>query len=40
LQGVLYLQRFVPHPGWDLRVFVVGGRVLAAMRRYARDGWR
>jgi RimK family alpha-L-glutamate ligase len=40
LQTVLYLQRFVPHPGWDLRVFVIGGRVLTAMRRYARDGWR
>src|SRR5262249_58338389 len=40
VQGVLYLQQFVAHPGWDLRVFAVGGRVLAAMRRHARDGWR
>src|SRR3954470_22652409 len=40
LQSVLYLQRFVAHPGWDLRAFVLGGRVLAAMRRYARGGWR
>src|SRR5205807_997859 len=39
-QAVLYLQQFVHHLGWDLRVFVLGGRVLAAMRRYARDGWR
>jgi ribosomal protein S6--L-glutamate ligase len=39
-QSVLYLQRYVDHPGWDLRVFVLGGRVLASMRRYARDGWR
>ncbi len=39
-QAVLYLQRFVPHPGWDLRVLVLGGRVLAAMRRHARDDWR
>lgn len=37
---VLYLQQFVNHPGWDLRVFVIGGEVRAAMRRYARDGWR
>lgn len=37
---VIYLQQFVPHPGWDLRVFVLGGRILAAMRRYARDDWR
>jgi ribosomal protein S6--L-glutamate ligase len=40
LQCVIYLQRFVAHPGWDLRGFVLGGRVLAAMRRYARNGWR
>jgi ribosomal protein S6--L-glutamate ligase len=40
LQSVLYLQRFIPHPGWDLRAFVLGGRVLASMRRRANDGWR
>src|SRR5437763_6056863 len=40
LQGVLYLQQFVPHPGWDLRAFVVGGRVVTAMRRHADGGWR
>jgi ribosomal protein S6--L-glutamate ligase len=39
-QAVLYLQRFIDHPGWDLRVFVLGGRVLTAMRRHARGGWR
>ncbi len=39
-QAVIYLQQFVRHPGWDLRVFVLGGRVLTAMRRYAKDGWR
>jgi ribosomal protein S6--L-glutamate ligase len=39
-QTVLYLQKFIAHPGWDLRVFVLGGRVLCAMRRRARDGWR
>lgn len=39
-QAVIYLQEFVPHPGWDLRVFVLGGAVLASMRRYARTGWR
>ncbi len=38
--GVLYLQRFIDHPGWDIRAFVLGGRVLAAMRRTARDDWR
>jgi ribosomal protein S6--L-glutamate ligase len=40
LQAVLYLQQFVAHPGWDLRAFVLGGRVLTAMRRHARGDWR
>jgi ribosomal protein S6--L-glutamate ligase len=39
LGAVLYLQRFIPHPGYDLRVFVLGGQVLAGMRRRATD-WR
>jgi ribosomal protein S6--L-glutamate ligase len=38
--GVLYLQRFVRHAGWDLRAFVIGGRVVAAMKRTARGDWR
>jgi len=40
LASVLYLQKFVSHPGWDLRVFVLGDRVLSAMRRHARNDWR
>src|SRR5262249_15545399 len=40
LQAVLYLQDFIAHPGWDLRAFVLGNRVLAAMRRHATNGWR
>jgi ribosomal protein S6--L-glutamate ligase len=39
-QSVLYLQKYIAHPGWDLRVFVLGGKVLAAMRRQANGGWR
>jgi RimK family alpha-L-glutamate ligase len=39
-QSVLYVQRFVPHAGWDLRVFVLGGRVLAAARRVSNGDWR
>jgi RimK family alpha-L-glutamate ligase len=39
VRGVYYLQRFIPHGGRDLRVFVVGGRVLGAMERTA-PGWR
>jgi RimK family alpha-L-glutamate ligase len=39
-QSVLYVQRFVPHPGWDLRAFVLSGRVLAAVRRVSNGDWR
>ena len=38
--GVLYLQERIRHPGWDLRVFVLGGRVLTAMRRRGNGDWR
>lgn len=39
--GSVYLQAFVPHPGRDLRVFVVGGRARAAIERHAPPGeWR
>jgi ribosomal protein S6--L-glutamate ligase len=40
LQTVLYVQQFIAHPGWDLRAFVLGGKVLTAMRRHARNDWR
>jgi ribosomal protein S6--L-glutamate ligase len=40
LQSIIYLQQVIAHPGWDLRVFVLGGRVLTAMRRRANGGWR
>lgn len=40
VQSVLYLQQFIHHPGWDLRAFVVDGKVLAAMRRRSRGDWR
>jgi ribosomal protein S6--L-glutamate ligase len=40
LQSTLYLQQFIRHPGWDLRVFVLGGQVLTAMRRHANGDWR
>jgi ribosomal protein S6--L-glutamate ligase len=39
--AVIYLQQVIRHPGWDLRVFVLGGRVLTGMRRHARGtDWR
>jgi RimK family alpha-L-glutamate ligase len=39
-QSVMYLQRFIRHPGWDLRVFVLGERVLTGMRRVGSGDWR
>jgi ribosomal protein S6--L-glutamate ligase len=40
MQSVLYVQKFIRHPGWDLRAFVLGKRVIAAMRRRANGHWR
>lgn len=41
LNAVLYVQAAVRHPGHDLRVFVLGDRVLGAFRRHAAPGdWR
>lgn len=38
--GVIYLQQFIQHPGWDVRAFVIGGQVIGAMRRTAHGDWR
>jgi len=40
LGAVLYVQQFIPHPGHDVRAFVLGGRILAAMRRRNARDWR
>ena len=38
---VFYIQRVIDHDGADVRAFVVGDRVVAAIERRARDGgWR
>jgi RimK family alpha-L-glutamate ligase len=40
-RAVFYVQRFVEHGGRDLRAFVIGGRVIAAIERVAAAGeWR
>jgi len=38
--GVLYLQKFVPHGTSDIRAFVVGDRVIAAMHRVMAGSWK
>jgi RimK family alpha-L-glutamate ligase len=41
IRSVFYVQRTIDHGGRDVRVFVVGGRVLAAIERMAPpDEWR
>ncbi|MEM4733213.1 MAG: RimK family alpha-L-glutamate ligase [Candidatus Bathyarchaeia archaeon] len=37
--GVIYIQEFVPHGTSDIRAFIIGGRVVAAMRRVA-ESWK
>jgi RimK family alpha-L-glutamate ligase len=37
--GVIYVQKFVPHGCSDLRAFVVGNSVIAAMRRVS-ENWK
>jgi RimK family alpha-L-glutamate ligase len=39
IRGVYYLQRAIEHEGRDIRAFVIGGRVLAAIERRS-EGWR
>lgn len=36
---VYYLQEYIQHDGWDIRAFVLGGCLLAAMARHG-SGWR
>jgi RimK family alpha-L-glutamate ligase len=41
MHAVFYVQRTIDHGGRDVRVFVIGGRVLGAIERRAPDGdWR
>ncbi len=40
LDAVLYLQKFVPHRGFDVRVMVLDGKVLAGMRRVSETDFR
>lgn len=39
IRGVYYLQRAIPHAGRDVRAFVIGDRVVAAIERRS-VGWR
>ncbi len=38
-KSVYYLQEYLPSQGWDVRVFVLGGRTLGSIKRVA-AGWK
>jgi ribosomal protein S6--L-glutamate ligase len=40
LNAVLYLQEFIDHPGWDVRVMVLDGNILGGMRRVNGNDFR
>lgn len=41
LNSILYLQKYIHHEGFDLRLFVLGSEVIGAMRRFVAAGdWR
>ncbi|MCH5376843.1 MAG: RimK family alpha-L-glutamate ligase [Planctomycetes bacterium] len=40
LNAVIYQQQFVPHAGFDIRVLVLDGKILGAMRRESPDDFR
>lgn len=39
-KDVIYVQRFIEHPQYDIRVLVIGGEVVSKMRRFNPEGWR
>lgn len=40
MQAVLYVQEYIAHPGHDIRALVVGGKVLASMKRSSGTDFR
>lgn len=39
-QSVMYLQQFMPHLGFDIRVLLIGEEAFAIRRRAAANDWR
>ncbi len=40
IQAVIYLQEFVPHEGFDIRLLVLGGEVVGAIKRCSPNDFR
>ena len=38
--AVIYLQQFVRHPGCDVRVLILDGRMIGAMKRFGTEDFR
>ncbi len=38
--AVLYLQEFIRHPGFDVRILILDGQVLGAMKRFSENDFR
>lgn len=38
--AVLYLQEFIRHPGFDVRILILDGEVLGAMKRFSENDFR
>ena len=39
-RDVIYVQKYVEHPSYDIRVLVVGDQVAAKMRRFSPESWK
>ena len=39
-RDVIYVQKYIEHPSYDIRALVVGDRVAAKMRRFTTDSWK
>ncbi len=40
IQSVLYLQQFIPHQGYDIRVLILDGKIIGAIRRTSTNDFR
>lgn len=39
-QAVIYLQQYIPHPGYDIRILILNGKAIGAIRRHSNDDFR
>lgn len=39
-QAVIYLQQFIQHPGHDIRILILNGKLIGAIRRHSKDDFR